>query len=83
MFIVLRILDGGQELQVARYATDIIGWRGTFAGNAQGIKPVRVNTMAPAVPEDVFVNELENGFAENAPERIFLFIQYIEILVSS
>ena len=82
MFVVLWILDGGQELQVARYATDIIGWRGTFAGNAQGIKPVRVwlgnrlylDTMAPAVSEVVFVNELANGLAENAPERVFLLV---------
>src|SRR5450759_4153456 len=87
MLIVLRILDGGQELQVAHYATDIIGWRGTFSGNAQGIKPVRIwlgngidlDTMAPAVTEVVFVNELANGLAENAPERVFLFVQYIQI----
>ena len=88
MLSVLRILDGGQELQVAPNATNIIGWRGTFSGNAQGIKPVRVwlgngldlDTMAPAVSEVVFVNELANGLAENAPERVFLLVQYIQIL---
>jgi|GEM_PF-6628742 len=87
MLIVLWILDGGQELQVTHYATDVIGWRGTFSGNTQGIKPLRVwlgygldlDTMAPAVSEVVFVNELANRFAENAPERVFLFVQYIQI----
>ena len=82
MLIVLRILDGGEELQVTRDATDIIGWRSTLSGDAQGIKPVRVwlgngldlDTMAPAVSEVVFVNELANGLTENAPERIFLFV---------
>ncbi len=88
VLIVLRILDGGLELQVAGYATHIIGWRGPFSGNTHGIKPVRIwlgnrldlDTMAPAVSEVVFVNELAHGVAENARERVFLFVQYMQIL---
>jgi len=93
-FIVLRvfrIVDGLQEVQIPRCAADIIGGRGTLPRDTQWIEPLCVgfidelnlDEMAPTVAEVVFVDELAKRVAQSSFERVFLFVQHIQLLQMS